>query len=75
MVNKAIKEYTPDIHALRVTALTNNEAVKSRGAAPAPLSAQKEGRRAADPARGGLIARGGIDALPRTLFALAALMV
>merc|ERR1711990_400935 len=28
MVNKAIKEYTPDIHALRVTALTNNEAGK-----------------------------------------------
>ena len=28
MVNKAIKEYTPDIHALRVTALTNSEAGK-----------------------------------------------
>ena len=29
MVNKAIKQYTPDIHALRVTALTNSEAEKS----------------------------------------------
>ena len=29
MVNKAIKEFTPDIHALRVTALTNSEAEKS----------------------------------------------
>ena len=29
MVNKAIKEFTPDIHALRVTALTNSEADKS----------------------------------------------
>ena len=29
MVNKAIKQYTPDIHALRVTALTNSEAENS----------------------------------------------